>query len=130
MATTINVTDVTLSRSETFQWIFSGFNINVSQCHLDPIDIVVQPHQPNQTEQMVEQPQITIHNSSFSSLDLKPGTKAEITEYYIDAEFKPRPTLITAINSDLSITNCHFENFINEKDSTILFGHGNSNIVI
>ena len=79
---------------------------------------------------MVENPEIIIHNSSFGSLDLLPGTKAQITDCYIDAQFKPRPTLITANNSDVSIQNCHFGNFINENGSTVLYGHDNSNITI
>ena len=127
---TIVASDITLSVTETFQWIFSGLNVNVSQSRLDSIRIKVQPGQPNQLEHVVENLQITIHNSSFNSLDLKPGTKAEITECNIDAQFKPRPTLITANNSDVSIQNSHFRNFINENDSTILFGHSNSQIVI
>ena len=77
----------------------------------------------NHTEHMVENPEIVIHNSSFGSLDLNPGTKAQITDCYIDAQFKPRPTLITANNSDVSIQNCHFRNFINENGSTVLYGH-------
>ena len=84
----------------------------------------------NETEHLVENPQITIHNSSFGSLDLNPGTKALITDCYIDAEFKQRSTLITANNSDVSIQNCHFENFVNENGSTILFGHNNSHVTI
>ena len=85
---------------------------------------------PNHTEQLVENPEIVIHNSSFSSLDLKPGSKAQITDCYIDAQFKPRPTLITANNSDVTIQNCHFGNFINENGSTVLYGHSNSHIFI
>ena len=82
----------------------------------------------NDTEQLVENTVITIRNSSFSSLDLKPGSKALITDCYIDGKFKPRPTLITANNSDISIQNCHFRNFINEHGSTILYGHNYSKI--
>ena len=43
---------------------------------------------------------------------------------------KPRPTLITANNSDVSIQNCHFANFINENGSTVLYGHNYSHVTI
>ena len=128
---TIGITDLNLSVNETFQWIFSGLNVNVSRCSIDSVSVVVQPSkESNHTEQILENPQIIIHNSTFSSLDLKPGTKAQITECYIDAEFKPRPTLITADNSYVTIKNCHFGNFINENDSTILDAHSISNVAI
>ena len=123
--------DVALSSNETFRWIFSGLNVNVSQCNIDSIHIIVQSHEPSyQMQHLVENTQIVIHNSSFSSLDLNPGIKAQITDCYIDAQFKPRPTLITANNSDISIQNCHFGNFMNENGSTVLYGHDNSHIVI
>ena len=89
------------------------WDIYILQCNVDPIDILVQSvSRPNHMQNLVENPEIIIHNSSFGSLDLKPGTKAQITDCYIDAQFKPTPTLITANNSDVSIQNCHFTNFI------------------
>ena len=125
------MTDTTLSFKETLKWIFSGLNVNIWQCNLDPIGIIVQSEsRPNQTKQLVENPEIVIHNSSFGSLDLNPGSKAQIIDCYIDAQFKPRPTLIIANNSDLSIQNCHFGNFINENGSTVLYGHYYSHIII
>ena len=127
----ITVADVALSFKETNQWIFVRLIVKIWQCNLDPIRIVVQSDSPpNHTEHLVENPEIVIHNSSFSSLDLKPGSKAQIIDCYIDAQFKPRPTLITANNSDVSIQNCHFGNFINENGSTVLYGHSNSHVII
>ena len=124
--------DVTLSFNETFtfQWIFSGLSVKVSQCRLDSGRVIVQPCQSNNTEYLIEEPEIVIHNSSFGKLDLNPETKAQITDCYIDGEFKDRPTLITANNSEVSIQNCHFENFVNQNGSTILFGHNNSHVKI
>ena len=125
------MTDVTLSFNEMYRWIFSGLNVKIWQCNVDPIGIVVQSEsQSNETEHMVANQEIVIHNSSFGSLDLKPGSKAQITDCYIDAQFKSRPTLITANNSDVSIQNCHFGNFNNENGSTVLYGHDNSHITI
>ena len=128
MTPTINITNVILSCNETFQWTFSGLNVNISRCRLDPVPIVMEPF--NNTEYLIKEPEILIPNSSFGNLDLKPGTKALITDCYIDAEFKDRPTLITGNNSDVSIQNCHFENFVNQNDSTILFGYNNSHVTI
>ena len=130
MTPTINVNEVTLLFNETFQWTFSGLNVNVLKCRLDSISIVMEQCQSNNMEYLVEETKIIIHNSSFGSLDLKSGTKALITDCYIDDKFKDRPTLITASNSDVSIQNCHFKNFINKNDSTILFGHNNSHVTI
>ena len=120
-----------MSFKEMIKWIFSGLNVSVSQCRLDSVGIAVQSKiWSHDTKQFIETATITSHNSSFGSLDLKPGTKALITECFIDAESKSRPTLITAKNSDVSIQNCHFEKFTNENDSTILFGHSNSHVTI
>ena len=125
------MTDVDLSFNETLKWIFFGLIVKIWQCNLDPIGISVQSEsRPNHIEQLFENAEIVIYNSSFSSLDLKPGTKAQITDCHIDAQFKPRPTLITANNSDVSIQNCHFGNFMNEDDSTILYGHYYSHVII
>ena len=105
--------------------------MNVSQCNIDSIRITVQSDkQSYEVQYMVENPEILIHNSSFSSLDLNPGTKAQITDCYVDAQFKPRPTLVTANNSDVVIQNCHFGHFINENGSTVLYGQDNSHITI
>ena len=90
----------------------------------------MEPSQSNNSEYLVEETKIQIYNSSFRSLDLEPGTKAQITQCYIDGEFKDRPTLITANNSDVSIQNCRFDHFMNENGSTILFGFNNSHVTI
>ena len=125
---TIYVADVTLTFNEMFRWIFSGLNVNVSQCSIDSVHITVKS---NDTEQLfVETATIMIHNSSFGSLDLNPRSKAQITLCHIDGQLIPRPHLITANNSNVSIENCQFENFINKNDSTILFGHNYSNVII
>ena len=84
----------------------------------------------NDGKHSVEHRKIIIHNSSFGSLDLRTGSKAQITECYIDANSNTRPTLITANNSNVSILNCQFEKFTNENDSTILHGSGNSYVAI
>ena len=116
--------------NETFHWTFSGLNVNILRCRLDSVHITVQSCIWSNDSQSSNKATIPIHNSSFGSLDLEPGTKALITQCYIDAEFKDRPTLITANNSDVSIQNCQFENFTNENESTLLFGHNISQVTI
>ena len=104
--------NVTLSFNQELHWTFPGLNLNISQCDLDSVRITVQIH--NHAEQVLKNPVIIIHNSSFDSLDLKPTMKAQLTDCYIDGKMKQRPTLITANNSDVSIRNCHFEHFITD----------------
>ena len=100
-------------------------NINVSKCRLDPVRIKV-----GKEKQLVENPRVIIHNSSFGGLNLPTKTEALITQCFIDAELKDRSTLITANNSNVSIQNCQFGKFINNNGSTILFGHNNSHVTI
>ena len=120
-----------MSFKETFQWTFTGLDVNVYQCHLDGVHIIMKLDTgPNHTTQLVENSEIIIRNSSFRSLDLEPGTKAKFVECYLDAHFNTKPTLITANNSDVLIQSCHFINFVNEKGSTILFGQNNSHVTI
>ena len=120
-----------MSFKEAFQWIFFGLNVNVSRCRLDPVSIAVQSKVlSNESKQFEETATIKIHNSSFGSLELNSGTKAQITECYIDSEFKDRPTLIVANNSEISIQNCQLEHFINKNGSTILFGGNNSHVTV
>ena len=123
---TIDITNVTLTFNETFQWTFSGLNINILRCPLDS----VQSYVWSNDSQSRNKATIAIHNSSFGSLDLEPGTKAQITDCYIDGQMKQRPTLIRVNNSDVWIQNCHFESFVNDNGSTILFGHNNGHVTI
>ena len=127
----VNNVDLTFNETFTFRWTFSGLNVNVSQCSIESVGLAVRLIVwSNDTEQIQQNAIITIHNSSFGNLDLKPGTKAQITDCYIDGEFKDRPTLMIANNANVLIQNCHFKYFINESGSTILFGHSNSHVTI
>ena len=127
----IYVREVTLSLNETLNWTFSGLHVNVSHCGLYSVRIIVEVESRFKDGKfLLQNPQIIIHNSLFKSLNLNPATKAQITECYIDGLFKQRPTLITTMNSNVSIQNCQFKNFINDNGSTILFGNNNSHIAI
>ena len=119
---------MTLFSNQELHWTFSGLNLNISQCDLDPVHITVQIH--DHATQVFNTPESIIRNSSFGSLDLNPGTKAQIIDSYIDGEFKQRSTLITANNSNLVIRNSHIEHFINEKGSTVLYAYDHSHVII
>ena len=79
-----------------FQWTFSGLNVNVLRCRLDSIGMILEPESPsiriiveresrlNDGKHLVENTKIIIRNSSFSSLALEPGAKAQIIDCYID----------------------------------------------
>ena len=54
----------------------SGLNFYISYPNLNSTHLNMQ-NEPS-PHNMVENPKITIHNSSFGSLDLKPGTAALI----------------------------------------------------
>ena len=121
-----------LSSTETYKWFFSDLDVNVSKCDIDSVRIILQSiRQPGHTQQIMENQQIAIHNSSFGSLFLNPGTQAQISECHIDGQLKPRPTLITAINSDISIQNCHFGSFIGGNNlPTVLRTSNNCHVII
>ena len=123
--------DLPFNETFTFLWTFSGLNVNISRCSIESVSLAGHSKiWTNNTELFTETTTISIRNSSFGNLDLKSVTKAQISKCYIDGEFKDRPTLITTINSDLTVQNCHFENFVNHNGSTILLGHNNSHVTI
>ena len=110
-------------------WTITGLNLNVSYSYVPLAKFTVQ-NTPS-LHNMVENPKITIHNSSFGSLNLGPGTEAVISDCYIDATLVPTWVLITANSSVVSLRNCNFRNFVSEGGPTILHGHSiNSNIQI
>ena len=106
----------------------SGMDIDISVCNLGFIRLIVQ--NGTFSHKMVESPIITIHNSSFGHVDLKPGTEAYITECYIDSSLASRPVLITSEKSKLTIQDSYFSNFVNEEGPTIVHGHSSSTIAI
>ena len=128
---TVNILDVTLSLNESFIWIFNELNIQVFNSQLDSITIIVKMNsQSNETFHPRENPETIIGNSNFRGLDLKPGTKAQITACYIDAHYNPRPTLITASNAQVLIQNSHFERFSNDNGSTVINGQNESIVIL
>ena len=112
----------------THKWILTGLNVNISYCNLGSTHLIIQncpsPHN------MVENPKFSIHNSSFGSLDLQPGTEALINECYIDAGFNVRPALITMNDAQLFIFNSHLIHFTNTDGPTIIQGWTNAIVMI
>ena len=131
LETSIAINDVLMPHNETSVWVFSGLNVRVSQSNLSPIKIRVQTKQHTvNASGKVKNPNIVIYNSSFESLDLKPGTNAQITDCYVDAVYDSRPTLITANNARVLIQNSTFERCVNENGSTALLAQNNSQTTI
>ena len=128
---TVNVLDLILSLNETSIWILSDINAAIRNSELESVQIVLQTNSKSSNSSiMMGNPEITIQNSSCGSLDLKPGTKAKITDCYIDARYSPRPTLITANNAVVLIQNCYFKRFSSENGSTILHGQNSSLLTV
>ena len=114
---TVRSADVVLSSNQSHIWSFSELNVTISECELDLLDITVKK------AHTADQLQILIYNSSFGSLDLQSGTAGIISDCYINANNSKRPTLITANNSNVFITNSVFKQFVTENGPSLLHGH-------
>ena len=122
----ITVTNVTLTNSH--RWKINGLNVNITSSTLSLVHITMR-REPT-LNQVVENPKIQIHNSSFGGLDLQPDTEAEVTDCYIDGGLTVHPVLIIVENSAISIKGSTFTRHTSEQDPTIIFGHSNSRISI
>ena len=71
-----------------------------------------------------------IHNSSFRSLDLESGTEALISDCFLNAKDKQRPTLIWVTNAKVSIHNSTFRCFKNIHGAAVLGGRLNSSVTV
>ena len=119
---TVSMINVTLMTPHILT--LSGLNAKISNCDLESLHLIVQ--QESSLHQVVENLTITLHSSSFGSLDLRPRTEAFITDCHIDAALHLRPTLITTNNSKVVIWDSYFSQFVAENGPTILHGHSNS----
>ena len=126
---TINVADVILTSDVDYNWTFSGLNVNFNHCQLKSMQLLFMKNNED-SKNTTQIPIITFNNSSFKSLDLRPETRAEITDCYIDAEKQSRPILITSNNSDILIQNSTFLRFVNGDGPTILDGQMNCTVSI
>ena len=73
---------------------------------------------------------MTIHNSSFKSLNSHQETIAEILDCQIEANAVARPTLIEAKNSSILIQNSKFVQFVSNEGPTLLYAHSGSHVII
>ena len=82
----------------SFSWRFSGLNVQILHCELDSVELLL-THlllsigNKNYFEHTLENREIRVYRS-FRSLELDAETRAEITDYYIDAKHESRPTLL------------------------------------
>ena len=122
----ITVTNATLTNSH--RWKIKGLNVNVTSSSLSLVHITMR-REPT-SNQVVENPKIQIHNSSFGGLDLQPDTEGEVTDCYIDGTLKVHPILINLENSMISIQGCTFTRRTSEQGPTIILGRSKSHISI
>ena len=104
-------------------WTINGFNLDIKDSNLGLFHVLAQTDTLNK-------PKITVHNSSFGSLDLQPGTEAVITDCHIDALLRPRKTLISAKNATVVIRDSDFERFKSKRGPTIVYGTHNTSVTI
>ena len=125
----VNVADVVLRSDLSYEWTFSGMNVNFDHCKLESLHLTFMKNDEdsNNTKQI---PDITFNNSSLKSLNLGPQTRAEIIDCYIDAKNKLRSTLITSNNSDIVIRNSTFLHFDNDDGPTILDAQINCSVSV
>ena len=123
---TVNITDVILRSELDNRWTFSGLNVYFNHCELDSLQLRFTNHDVH-SENTREILTIMITNSSFRSLDLRPETRAEIIDFYIDAQSQSRPTLLKTNNSHIKIQNSQFHQFVNKNGATILDAENHCN---
>ena len=117
-----------LNTSVTQAWTINSFRVNINCCEILNTHLVLKNER--HLYNMVENPKITIYNSSFGSLDLQPGTEADVTNCNIDAKFRSKDSIIRANNATIRILNCTFIRFQSERNPTILHGSHNTSVYI
>ena len=116
-------------KNKNTRWMLFGIEVEISQCEVPRLRLVMK-QDSEKLHHLVENPRITIYNSSFRSLDLQFGTEALIFDCIFDGRNKPLPTLITSTHSNLLIRNSIFGRFVNKNGPTILKGGHNSIVTI
>ena len=72
-------------KNKEAQWIIFGFDVKISQCEVNRRRLILK-QDSKILHQLVANPKIVIHNSSFRSLDLKSGTEALISDCILNAK--------------------------------------------
>ena len=126
----VEISNVTLPSDRVDKWLFVDLNVQVHNCKLDSVQMVLRKEFNSHPVQEIQNPMITVHNSSFKSLDLHNKTTAEILNCHINANMDIRPTLIQAMNSSILIQNSEFVQFVSDKGPTLLFANSNSHVTI
>ena len=106
-------------------WTAVGMNVRISASILTGLTLIVKT-----APLLLENIKVGITNSSFGSLDLRSGCEAIISNCHINAESKPRSTLISADNSFLMLQDCEFRRFVSKHSPTILHGINNTQVRI
>ena len=128
---TIEISDVILSSDQVYTWNFFDINVQIFRCKLDSVQMILRKkildtHLPQKTQN----PVMTMHNSSFKSLNLHQETITEILDCHVDVNANIRPTLITAENSSILIKDSTFAQFVSNEGPTFLYAHSGSHVTI
>ena len=107
-------------------WTLIGVSTNVTFSRLSSWHFLLK----RDTHEVSTTPTISLHNSTFGSVDLQPQTKAQVKDCFMDARLRSSPTLISATNATVSVANCRFSRFKSKHGPTILLGMNNSHISI
>ena len=126
----VEISNVILPSDPVYTWVFFDLNVQVHDCKFDSVQMVLRKEFSTRQVQETQNPVMTIHNSSFKSLDLHNETTAEIHDCHIDAKTDIRPTLIQAMNSRIFIQNSKFVKFVSDEGPTVLFANSNSHVTI
>ena len=106
-------------------WTTVGISVGIDSSNLIGLALFVK-----NTPSLLENPKVEIRNSSFGSLDLRSGCEALISNCYINAQSKPRNTLISIENSILVLKDCEFRRLKSKHSPTILHGRNNAKVRI
>ena len=118
---------INLKTDSSHRWKLIGVSANIAFSRLSSWHFLLERAA---TQDVSDIPTINIHNSSFGSLDLQPETKAKVTHCFIDARFRSTPTLISATNATVLITDSHLSRFKSNRGPTVISGSNNSQISI
>ena len=119
--TVVNVTVIS-----SMKLTIDSLNIHISHSNMESLHIIL--HNNQSLHQLVENPMISIHNSSFGKLDLLAATEAVVTNCHIIDNVITKTTLISSYGSSVTIVNCSFLHFKVNEGPAVLHARVNSTI--
>ena len=105
-------------------WNVVGISVRISTSTLTGLNLIVK-----YSLSLFGNPKVEIRNISFGSLSLQ-SCEAKISNCHINAQSKPRRTLVSAENSFLTLKDCEFLRFKSKHEPTILHGSNSTQVRI